>query len=274
MNDINTVIADSKINTELKARLEQSRNTIGQEGCVLVSPDIAIILSRRNDYSGGGGVARYNSLHAYYKGNSQIMEWQYADKWSSSNDRRNLMILDIGTCRVSDKEGKINILIKCIPPDGYQSRYVSFTFTPEPTSTTPAKTTLTAEQQESFVSFTQKEHKLMCDRLLCQWEKNTHTMPTPHGRVPYVQPRCQLCMVLKQNGLAVIKTEEQIDFKGMSNPQMQQKIFLLQWKDQSIKEIAEEHAFQNGGSANVDVISLSSSEIIIGTKFGPKTITL
>ena len=129
-------------------------------------------------------------------------------------------------------------------------------------------------EQKEFELWVQQGRERILNQMLEVWKKNTHTMPTPHGRVPYSQPRIKEVKLNKPIGIGVIITEEQIDFDTRGNPQMQQKALVFKWEDGTSWMAHEEHAYTTAGSANIDVVSISAKEVLLGTQSGQKTVSL
>src|SRR3989344_3294190 len=271
---ITEVLASPAINPALKLQLEGHQDDPYVEDCFLASPEISVVAACRYDYSDGGGVARYSLLHVLYKDEVQVREWQYCDKYSHSKDRRDLMILKIGGKGTKAKEegDSITVVVECVPPKEYSPRFVTFKFKRKADDAIVAHIKLPEDEQEGFDKWVRQEGKRKLNQMLKIWNGNTHTMPTPHGRVRYRQPRITSVEVNKPIGVAIIITEEQIDCDTLGNTQMQQKALLLMWKGKTVKVVHEEHAYLTVGSANIDVVGISPKAVTLGTQSGQKSV--
>jgi hypothetical protein len=272
MNSIEKLLNVADTHPALKKQLEQNKDISCLEDCALASPEIAIIASARHDYSAGGGVARHSILRVLYKDAFQTEEWQYCDKYSHSCDRRDLMILKIGKTEVKQQGGKIEIWIECIPPKEYSPRRVNFRFNKKEDREIVNPSELSDGDQSSFVEWVEQEQRRILDTMLDNWKNNGCTMPSPHGRLPYSQPRIKEVKLNKAIGVGVIITEEQIDFDTRGNPQIQQWAVILKWDGKVVKMAHEEHAYTTEGSPNIDIISVSPKDVIFGTQNGKLTI--
>jgi hypothetical protein len=274
MKEIKQLIEIPNIHPALKVQLEQNMRIPSLDDCVLTSPEIAVIVSSRRDCSAGGGVARYSILRVMYKDEVKMREWQYSDKYSHSADRWDLMILRTGKVEITEAGETISVTVECIAPEGYSPRTVRFEFKRKDDAALMKLNELPADVQVIFDGWVQDERTRIEREIMGTWSRNTHTMPTPHGRVPYNQPRIKEVRINRPIGLAVIVAEEQIDFDTLGNPQMQQKAYLLNWNGKTVAMVREEHAYVGGGSATIDVINISQKEVVLGTQSGHVTIAV
>lgn len=119
------------LNQDLLAQLEQNRNMSSVDDIKLVSEDTVVVVSHYYDYSSGGGVARDSILTVFHKGMKKEQRWNYSDKWSHRNDRRDLMILEVGAVKdtyLPTGNGGKRFEITCIPPKEYRNRTVVVDF--------------------------------------------------------------------------------------------------------------------------------------------------
>ncbi len=269
MNPIEIVIANSTLHSAVRLQLEENKGLACDKACFSPCPEVAVIAAVRYDYSSGGGVARYSQLHVCYLDEKKVQEWQYVDKYSCHKDRREYMILDIAGVVVKEAEGNVKIRVECVPCKGYSNWFADFTFTKKEATDIPAA--LSDTDQVAFETWVGAQKEEIKSGIMGTWERNTHTQPSPYGRLPYREPSIKEIRVNASAGVAVIITEEQIDFKGMGNAQIQQKAYLLTWKDQKVTVVEEAHAYEQQGSPTLEPVSISAKEVVIGTPSGLMT---
>lgn len=264
--------SETKPHPAVKFQLEQRQDMTCLDDCKLASPEVAVIASTFNDYSSGGGVARHSVLQVIYKDENEIKRWQYCDKYSSARDRRELMINSLGKIEVTETDTEVKVVVECIPPTQYSSRFVTYTFQRKDDSLIHTPVKLSEEAQKEFERWVEEERTRIYNRILEIWEKNTHTMPSPHGRLPYIQPSIKDLKLNKIFGIGVIVAEEQIDFSPVGDPQMQQKAFLLMWEGKKIHLALEKHAYTTEDSATIKIVDISPRSLTLGTLGFNKTL--
>lgn len=132
MKTVNELLASPNIHPLLKAKLEAERKNFScLEDCVLVTNEVAVVAHSKSDYSSGGGVGRKSFLSIFYLNQVVTQSWTYADKWSASEDRRDLMILKIGKTEIKENGSDVSVTAECIPPTSYEPRFVTFSFNKE-----------------------------------------------------------------------------------------------------------------------------------------------
>ena len=53
----------------------------------VIAPDIAVFRTDRSEWGGSGGIGKFHQVNVYYKGQVEMQEWQWRDRWSASNDK-------------------------------------------------------------------------------------------------------------------------------------------------------------------------------------------
>lgn len=269
---IEEITATPGINPNLKKQLSELK-LMSFVDAVLISNDLAVVAGGWSDYSGGGGVARYSIIYVLHKNAIQHKHWQYADKWSSRNDRRDRMIVGLGEIKVTEEGNQFHLVIECRAPKGYQMFDENISITMGEDSEEQLLALPCDEQREFRIWVEEKKSEIFQD-LMATWSKNTHTVPSAHGRLPYEQPRITQLQIDQEAGLAILIHQEQIDFKGVDNPQRQQRALLLQWEGKKVSLLTQKNAYQQSGSPEIQIISFTREKVIFGTEDGYNTISM
>lgn len=235
------------------------------EDAVLVSPEVAVIASSRADYSGVHGVPKWSSLRFVYLDEVKFKEWQYSDAYSHHNNRWDLLIRGFEKVTMEEVDGKIIISAEVKAAVDYPNRTVKHSF-PVKDSEAITSSLINEEEVEKLEKQFQDEVARLKEWIMKIWEQNTHTMPTPHGHVPYRQPRIKGSSLNKGCGIGIFITEEQIDFH-FNDPQMKQEAYIVRLGEKA-RMIHQESAYLSQGSPDITVISIEKDKVVLGTERG------
>lgn len=89
-------------------------------------PDIAVLLTTRYIYPRDGDPPRFSEVRVFYKGDVQLVTWQYVDQYNYALDRRDLQVIDLGEITVTREADNISVTVELIPPEGYAKRSHTF----------------------------------------------------------------------------------------------------------------------------------------------------
>jgi hypothetical protein len=111
----------------LHAITEFRMNGIWKDFIKVISPDLVICDGHRSLDSGSAGMGYFSQIRVWYKGQTDMKEWQWRDCYSASRDRHDLYINGVGEVEVQPKNGKVEIRIELLNRE-YGSRYATFSF--------------------------------------------------------------------------------------------------------------------------------------------------
>lgn len=245
------------------------------DSLVVVSHDIAVVRDERHEHGSSGGVGMYDQVRVFCGSQSQMKEWQWRDRYSADNDRRDLAVHDIGAVQVTQKGESLQVEVELVNRN-YGKRKAVYTFA------VPEKTraqTLSPEEQAEFVAKAQQEEARILARLNQLW-KNTPQMPNRHASfmdaayVAYRQPSVKQRELRPEFGVAAFVVEKQIDHRAIDR-QIRYELYVLTAKREAAECVAEDHGYDSReGGAFLAIVEVASDQIVINTKAGKQTIQL
>jgi hypothetical protein len=248
---------------------------VDNESLVFVSHDVAAVRDERHEYGSSGGVGMYDQVRVFCGSQSETQEWQWRDRYSASNDRRDLAVHSIGAVKVSKKDNRMVVEVELVNRN-YGNRTATYTFDPPKAAATRM---LSAEEQAAFAARVEKEVSRIMADLNRLWEckpqmPNRHSSSMSDGYVPYRQPSIKQREFRPEIGVAAFVTEEQIDHKA-SDSQIRYELYVLTVKGETAVCKAEDHGYdRREGGAFLTILEVASEHVSINSKSGKQTIKL
>lgn len=120
-------LGDTAISEELRQQILPHADN---KSLVIVSPDIAAVLTSRSEYgSGGGSIGYYDQVRVFFGSQADMKEWQWRDRYSESDDKPWLAVHAIGTVKVSKKDNEVNVEVELVNNrHGNRNRIETYTF--------------------------------------------------------------------------------------------------------------------------------------------------
>jgi len=236
---------------------------------VVINPNVFLWLTDRSEYGGSGGIGYFDQVHAYFYGQTQMIEYQWRDRYSASKDRPWLKVnsLENPTISIGRKVATVNVTL--VNNQGKRSEQFIF----EKKKKVPAIVELAADEQIVFKAKVRESVKSVMSRLEELWQLKP-TMLSMHGYVPYRRPSVKQIVILESIGVAAFVTEEQIDHRG-DDPQVRYELYVMTHKDSSPRLIAEDHGYEKReGSKVVAIVELNQDSVLVNTADGKKTFAL
>lgn len=234
----------------------------------VVSKDLVIISGGRQEYGNTGGIGMFSQARVWYKGHTDLKEWQWRDRYSPSHDQPSLHINGIGNVEVETKGSTVEIKVELMNSQ-HGHRFTTFTFEDKDIPLSP---TLTIEEQSSFTERLQTEMDKVLGRMMELWPKK-NPMLTSKGYMPYRQPSIKERVINATLGIAAFITEEQIDH-DREDRQVRFELYVIKHGGEA-KFIHEDHGYEKReGSRVIGIVDLTPAKIVISTQEGQKTFTL
>jgi hypothetical protein len=117
-------LGDTAVSEELRRQILPYADN---KSLVIMSPDIAAVLTSRSEYESSGGIGYYDQVRVFFKNQTDIKEWQWRDRYSASNDKPWLAVHSIGAVNVSEKGNKVIVEVELVN-NQYGNRTVTYTF--------------------------------------------------------------------------------------------------------------------------------------------------
>jgi hypothetical protein len=244
----------------------------------VIAPDIAVFRTDRSEWGGSGGIGKFHQVNVYYKGQVEMQEWQWRDRWSASNDKPWNYIGGFGEVSI-EKNGEVVRAKVELPNNEYGNRTATFNFR----NLEMAVELLTAEDQKVFAVKVEKAVENLLVEKMRLWEAKPQMMARypagsrmPAGMPSYVgykQPWVKEKQIFPDQGIAAFVLEEQIDHH-CDVAQMRYELYVFKSKEAEMKRLYEDNAYENEGSAVISIVQLNQDAIIINCRAGKKTIKL
>lgn len=232
-----------------------------RKSLVIVSQDVAVVITERSEYGSGGGIGYYDQVRVFCGSQSEMKEWQWRDRYSASNDKPWLGVNSIGNVKVSEKEDKVIVEVELVNGK-YENRTVTYTFNP---SQSISIQTLSVEEQASFTVLIESEiARVMTElkRFHKLKPKMLSSYATVDGYVTYRQPSIKQQVFRLEIGVAAFITEEQIDHRG-SDAQIRYELYVLTVDSKNAQPIAEDHGYEREGGAFLTIIEVGVGCVIV-----------
>lgn len=269
-------LGDMVVSEELRRQILPHANN---KSLVIASPDVAAVLTSRSEWGSGGGIGYYDQVRVFCGEQVVLKEWQWRDRYSSSNDRPSLAVHAIGAVKVSENDKEVNVEVELVN-NHYDNRTATYTFdSPKPTATR----TLSEDEQAAFTAQVEKEVARVMSELNRLWECKpkmiaSHpagmTMPTNTPTyVSYRRPSIKQREFHPEIGVAAFVTEEQIDH-SLSDPQIRHDLYVLTAGGEKAERKAEDNGYGREGGAFLTILEVGTERVVINTKSGKATIAL
>lgn len=271
--EIEKMLAEATVSPALRSYFKDGSFSI--EEMKILGPEAAVFRSTRGHYPSNGGTAKWSQVRLWYKGQIQLQEDQYKFSWGA--DRWDLMVIGILSVTETLQDNKVTFKVELKAPDRFVDRFIYFTF--EEKEVIPEKQ-LNEEDSVAFSALARSEEERVFKELLALWEKNSLRMSTPHGSVPYDQPRVVQRGIDAKHGRAFFVTREQIDHKNCRgsgaepDKQIRFELHFIKHGDEKGRILAEEHEYESQGNHFITVSEVSATEISYHTQDGEKKLSI
>lgn len=244
----------------------------------IVAPDIAVFRTDRSEWGGSGGIGKFHQANVYYKGQVEMQEWQWRDRWSASNDKPWNYIGGFGKVDIK-KNGEVVMKVELLNNNG--NRTATFRF--QNLNLEKAIEHLSDEEQKLYSAKVEEIVNNLIAEKMRLWEVKPQMMARypagarmPAGTPSYVgykQPWVKEKQVFPDRGIAAFVLEEQIDHR-CDIAQMRYELYVFKGKEAEMQRLYEDHAYENEGSAVIGLVQLNQDAIIINSRAGKKTIKI
>ena len=281
MRDLNELLKEQEVEAgdNLREYLKSVLSNKSIYGAKVVAPDIAVYLTDRSEWGNTGGIGKFHQVNVYYKGQVEMKEWQWRDRWSANNDRHDLYVQDFGKVSVN-KDGQVVQVNVELLNNEYGSRKATFKFR----DLKSVIEQLTDEEQMAFTVKAEAAVKNLLEEKTRLWEAKPQMMARypagsrmPEGMPSYVnykQPWVKEKQIFPDQGIAAFVLEEQIDHH-CDIAQMRYELYVFKvfkGKEAELKHLYEDNAYENEESAVIGLVQLKQDAIIINCRAGKKTI--
>ncbi len=239
---------------------------------IIVSSDIALVLTSRSEWGSSGGIGYYDQVRAFYKDQAQMKEWQWRDRYSASNDRPQVKVEGFGRVKILEKEKEISVEVELINKE-YGNRSATYNFKLKVSSPTVS---ISKDEQAVFIAQAEKEIARIMSNLNRLWEckpKMLSSIPMTDGYISYSQPKIKQKELRPEIGILAFVTEEQIDHR-VSDPQIRHELYVLIIGNEKAEPKVKDHGYYSEGGAFLSILEVKMEGIVINTKDGKKLISL
>ncbi|MFA5029304.1 MAG: hypothetical protein WC518_00955 [Patescibacteria group bacterium] len=280
------VLGGQEVSARLRLFIEElmkmERCSIGKVR--VLDPDTAVFLVARSEWGGSGGIGYFDQVVIYHHGRDQMQEWQWRNRYSSSADRHDLCINDLGQIQIDERGGQVKITVELVNEE-YGNRIAEFVF--EPTEATPSPPKLNETEQAAFEGEVDAAIAQILAQKMASWRLKPKMyqdygdqkygvviqmpMGTP-GQVSYRTPSVRHRIISARLGLAVFVAEEQIDHR-IADPQLRYELYVMV-PGQEPRLIYENHAYESAGSAAIAVLRLEEDHVVLSTEGRQEAVAL
>jgi hypothetical protein len=264
-------LKDATVSDANRTAMIQYRAQDGHWNTVkVVSPDLVVCNADRHEHGGSGGIGMFCQARVWYKGQTQMKEWQWRDRYSPNRDNPSMVIHGIGKVSQSvSSAGKVEIKVELVNTQ-HGNRSTAFTFEDKDATTAPV---LSNRDQVAFTSSFEKERNRVLAQLMKLWPLKPK-MLTSKGQSNYGQPAIKQQVEDASIGIGAFVTEEQIDHRH-ENRQVRFELRMMKFGDKESQLVLEDHGYEETeGSRVISIIELTPKAVVVNTHSGKKTIEL
>jgi len=254
--------------------------TVSASDLKVVDPDTLVFLGSRSEWGSSGGIGYFAQVTAYYRGQTDMQEWQWRDRYSASKDKPWLSVHGIGRVTASEKDGKVQLEVELVN-NQHGNRKTSFTF--NKAKELPTVKRLPAKDQEIFAANVEKEIARVLEELERLWGYKPQMaasypagMSMPMGTPSYVsyqQPMVKERKIRADIGMAAFVTVEQIDHRG-SDPQIRFELHVMKFGEEKSRSLCEDHGYGSEGGAFLVIQDINQEAITVNSKAGKQVIKM
>lgn len=272
-------LAGQIVSDQAKAFIQDRLRNSGMESLTVANPDAFCWLSSRSEWGSSGGVGYFDKVHAYYFGQTKMVEFQWRDRYSHSADKPWLKVNNLEAAAVSFEGKTATVSVMLVNNDS--KRPHKFTFEHKEI---PAVIEISKNEQETFAGAVDKTIEGVMARKFELWHlkpqmvaKYPAGMVMPMGTPTYVnyrQPSVKQKVVRANIGVAAFVIEEQIDH-CVDDPQTRYELYVMTHKESLPRLITEDHGYErNEGSRVIAIVELNQDSILINTQSGQRTLKI
>ncbi len=233
-----------------------------------VAHGLIVYLDGRSEYGGSGGVGQIRQVILLCGREQVVQEFTYRDRYSSESDNYALEFSDVKFIDIRAEGEYLFVQVKATPADSkrYPSRILSFRIKTDASLLPPE---LSDDNKVTFLAEWQKrKQEKMAEFLENASHRTGQAMSKDYsGYAPYPQPSFSTPEAVDESlGLGAFVIKECIDCV-VTTLQWRYRLYLARF-GQPLKEIHEDHAYENEGDAAICGLSFLGGKLSYTTRAG------